>query len=136
MKTVTIVLPISSPQHLEALLASLEQRSCARERTRLLVYVDGDRELFLTARNFTEHSKFAQRLCVQGDLLRERREFSVNTRRRRIAAIHNAVRKLLEPCDYVLLIEDDGILPAHALTRLQIDYLAHPKAGFIEGVEL
>jgi hypothetical protein len=102
----------------------------------LLAFVDGGPELFLTARNLVEQSKFAQRLCVQGNIPGERKEFSINTRRRRIAAIHNEVRKLIKPCEYLFLIEDDGILQPDALNRLLADYLAHPHAGFIEGVEL
>ena len=56
--------------------------------------------------------------------------------RRRIAAIHNEIHKLIKPCEYVFLIEDDGALPPDALSRLLADYKAHPYAGFIEGVEL
>jgi hypothetical protein len=37
---------------------------------------------------------------------------------------------------YVFLIEDDGVLPPDALSRLLADYKAHPYALFIEGVEL
>ena len=43
---------------------------------------------------------------------------------------------MIKPCDYVFLIEDDGVLPPDALSRLLADYQAHPYAGFIEGVEL
>ncbi len=43
---------------------------------------------------------------------------------------------MIKPSEYVFLIEDDGILPPDALSRLLADYLAHPYAGFIEGVEL
>jgi hypothetical protein len=43
---------------------------------------------------------------------------------------------LIKPCEYVFLIEDDGIFSADALRRLLADYQAHPYAGFIEGVEL
>jgi hypothetical protein len=64
------------------------------------------------------------------------REFSINTRRRRIAAIHNEIHKLIKPCEYVFLIEDDGVLPSDALSRLLADYQAHQYAGFIEGAEL
>jgi hypothetical protein len=116
--------------------ASLELLECDRERTGLFVYVDGDDELFATVSNLVEQAKFAERLCIQGDIPGERREFSINTRRRRIALIHNEIHKLIKPCEYVFLIEDDGILPTDALSRLQYDYLAHPYAGFIEGVEL
>ena len=48
---------------------------------------------------------------MQGDVPGERKEFSINTRRRRIAAIHNEIRKLIKPRECVFLIEDDGVLP-------------------------
>lgn len=136
MKTTTIVLPISRPEHLHKLFVSLEELQCDTDRTSLLAYVDGGDELYLTARNYVEQSRFKERLCVKAQLPGERRAFSINARRRRIAAIHNAVRELLEPCDYVFLIEDDGLLPADALSRLLMGYVAYPHAGFIEGMEL
>ena len=111
MPTTTIILPISREQHLLKVFASLELLECDRERTSLLAFVDGEADLFLTARNLVEQTKFAERLCVQGNIPGERREFSINTRRRRIAAIHNEIRKLIKPCEYVFLIEDDGVLP-------------------------
>jgi hypothetical protein len=136
LPTTTIILPISRNQHLLKVFASLELLECDRERTGLLVCVDGESELYLTVRNLVEQSKFTKRLSVQGNIPGERREFSINTRRRRISAIHNEVRKLIKPCEYVFLIEDDGVLPPDALSRLLADYMAHPYAGFIEGVEL
>jgi hypothetical protein len=136
VKTVTIILPASRSEHLLRVFASLEMMNCDRERTRLLVFVDGTPELFLMARDLTEQTKFDRRLCVHGQIPGQRRDFSINTRRRRIAAIHNAIRPLVEPCDYVFLIEDDGIQPPDALSRLLMAHLARPHAGFIEGVEL
>jgi hypothetical protein len=132
----TIVLPISREQLLLKVFACLELLECDRERTGLLVYVDGDAALHGVAANLVAQSKFAERLCVQGDIPGPRKEFSINTRRRRIALIHNEIHKLIKPCEYVFLIEDDGVLPPDALGRLLADYLAHPYAGFIEGVEL
>jgi membrane glycosyltransferase len=76
------------------------------------------------------------RADVQGDILGPRREFSINTRRRRIAAIHNELRKLIKACEYVFLIEDDGVLPADSLSRLLSDYQAHPYAGLIEDADV
>jgi hypothetical protein len=131
----TIILPISREQHLLKVFTSLEMLECDRDRTSLLAFVDGEADLFSTARNLVEQSKFAVRLCVQGNIPGERREFSINTRRRRIAAIQNACRELVEPCDHVFLIEDDGVLPAGALSRLRQDHLSYPHAGFVTGVQ-
>ena len=80
----------------------------------MLVYVDGDEALHEVAANLVYQSKFADRQCIQGDLPGPQRDFSINTRRRRIAAIHNEIHKLIKPCEYA-------------------DYKAHPYAGFIEG---
>lgn len=109
---------------------------CDRGSTNLFVLVDGDANLFLQTRQYVENSKFAERLCVQGTIPGEVKKYSVNTRRRRISAIHNAVRELLKPCDYVFLVEDDGVLPSNALKRLLSDYLTYPHAGFITGVQI
>ena len=102
-------------------------------RINLLAFVDGEADLFLIARNLVEQSKFAERLCVQGNIPGERREFSINTRRRRIAAIHNEMRKLIKSCDYFLLTEDDTVMPSDALSKLVSDYLAHPVRRFRHG---
>jgi hypothetical protein len=136
MNTTTIILPVSRRQYLDRVFASLERLNCDREITRLLVHVDGDADLYLAARNLTEQSNFVERLCVQSELSGRQREASINARRRRIAAIHNNIGRLLKPCRYVFLVEDDGILPAHALSRLMMRHVANPHAGFIEGVEL
>jgi hypothetical protein len=136
LPTTKIILPVSREQHLLRVFASLEVLECDRERTGLLVYVDGDEALHDVAANLVYQSKFADRRCLQGDLPGPLRDFSINTRRRRIAAIHNEIHKLIKPCEYVFLIEDDGALPPDALSRLLSDYKAHPYAGFIEGVEL
>jgi hypothetical protein len=136
LQTTTIILPVSREQHLLRVFASLEVLECDRERTGLLVCVDGDEALHKVAANLVDQSKFADRQCVRGDIPGPRREFSINTRRRRIALIHNEIHKLIKPSEYVFLLEDDGVLPPDALSRLLADYQAHPYAGFIEGVEL
>jgi hypothetical protein len=136
LPTTTIILPISREQHLLKVFASLELLECDRERTSLLAFVDGEADLFLTARNLVEQSKFAERLCVQGDIPGKCREFQHQhppapdkCRTQRDPQVDQALRVRV-------LIEDDGVLPPDALSRLLADYLAHPYAGFIEGVEL
>jgi hypothetical protein len=68
LPTATIILPISREQHLLKVFTSSEMLECDRERTSLLAFVDGEAELFLTARNLVEQSKFSERLCVQGNI--------------------------------------------------------------------
>jgi hypothetical protein len=92
LPAITIILPISREQHLLKVFASLELLECERDRTSLLAFDDGDADLFLTARNLVEQSKFAERVCVQGEIPGERREFSINTRRHRIAAMDRVIR--------------------------------------------
>jgi hypothetical protein len=136
MNFTTIILSVSRPEHLAKMFATLELLECDRERVGLLVYVDGNAELYTKTRNYVVQSKFADQLCVQGHLEGQQRKYSINARRRRIAAVHNAIRPLLKPCEYVFLIEDDSVPPPNALKRLRLAYLAYPHAGFIEGVEL
>jgi hypothetical protein len=50
----TIILPISREQHLLKVFASLELLECERDWTSLLAFVDGDADLFLTARSLVE----------------------------------------------------------------------------------
>ena len=77
----------------------MELLECDRERTSLLAFVDGEADLFLTARNLVAQSKFAERLCVQGDIPGPRREFGINTRRRRIEEIKAVYDNLLGDLD-------------------------------------
>jgi hypothetical protein len=116
LPTITIILPISREQHLLKVFASLELLECDRERTSLLAFDDGDADLFLKARNLIEQSKITEPLCVhgeirgerrhsasrarspgnadfniQGEISGERRQFSINTRRRRIAAMDRVI---------------------------------------------
>lgn len=134
MKTV-IFIPVSRDEHLDRLFHSLEVLECDVTQTTLLTYVDGDAQLFVKTRNFTEMSKFAQRLCVQRPAGQPAIP-GLHDRRRRISVIKNESKALMPACDYVFGIEDDTIVPPDALQRLLDDYISYPFAGFIEGVEL
>lgn len=63
--TTTIILPISRPDHLSVNCNRLELLQFDKERTNLIVMIDGDAELYLSARNYGDSSKFAQRLRIQ-----------------------------------------------------------------------
>jgi hypothetical protein len=135
--TTTIFIPISRVEHLQRLFLALEMLDCDAGSTNLVTYVDGPADLFVAARNLTEASRFNQRLCVQR--LKSgpaSRVFDISNRRVRIAAIQNEVKEYLGSCDFILGLEDDTTPPPHALRQLQHDYVLHPYAGFIEGVEL
>lgn len=133
---VTIFLPVSRDTYLQPVFSALEHLDCDRANTNLLVLVDGKSDLFVQARNLTEGSKFDQRLCVMRKPDRGFRQLDRLRRRRRIAQIHNEAKQYVQACDYVLLVEDDTIVPAHTLQALLRDYSMHPFAGMIEGVEL
>jgi hypothetical protein len=107
---------------------------CDRDKTNLLVLCDGGLDLFLTARNLTENSKFAQRLCIQRKPSKP--VYSKPARRIRIAQIHQEMKQHIAACDYVFSVEDDGILRPDALQRLLTVYTTHPFAGLVTGVEI
>ena len=113
----TIVLPVSRPDWLPIVFAALELLDCDREQTSLLTYVDGDASLFLTARNLTEQSKFASRLCIQRKP-DSRPRYDLRARRIRISTLHNELKQHVPGCDYVFSIEDDGTFRPDALRRL------------------
>lgn len=134
MPKVIVFIPISRDQHLDRLFVSLEALDCDTETTSLLAYVDGDRFLYERVSALVEASKFAGRRCVKRPY--EKPTNGLHERRRRISAIKNESKRLIGECDYVFGIEDDTIVPPHALSKLLSDYAAYPYAGFIEGVEL
>jgi hypothetical protein len=63
-----------------------------REPTNPFIYVDGDASLFPTARNFVEHTKFADRLSVPRPEAR-RQPHDIIGRRRRLASIQNEIKQ-------------------------------------------
>jgi len=118
------------------ILASLEMLDCDREQTSILTLVDGDASLFLTARNLTEQSKFASRLCIQRKP-DGRPRYDLRARRLRISSLHNEMKRHIPAdCDYVFSLEDDGVIKPDALKRLLNVYLTHPFAGLVTGVQI
>lgn len=136
MNRVTIFIPISRPEHLQRLFASLELLDCDPEKTNLLTYVDGDQQLYVKVRNMTEASRFSQRLCVHRKATHDPSQFALRNRRKRISNIKNESKELIGDCEYIFGIEDDTIIPPSTLKRLLAGYALRPYAGFIEGVEL
>jgi hypothetical protein len=91
----------------------------------------------VAARNLTEASRLNERLWVQRLKAGAAPQvFDISNRRVRIAAIQNEVKEYLGGCDFIFGVEDDTIPSPHAFRQLQHDYVIHPHAGFIEGVEL
>lgn len=134
MSRTVIFIPISRDEHLDRLFTSLELLDCDASTTSLLTYVDGNKALHDRVSQLTEASKFTTRQCIRRKF--EKPTNGLHARRRRITAIKNESKRFIGECDYVFGIEDDTIVPTHALTKLLSDYGAYPYAGFIEGVEL
>lgn len=131
----TIILPVSRPNYLRAIFARLELLDCDRADTNILVIVDGDVQLFQTARDLTVESKFFEKLCVyrhKGNA----NVGSVRLRRQRIADIHNELKANLGKADYLFLIEDDTLFPTNALRRLLEKASSSRNVGIVSGIEL
>lgn len=132
---ITIVMPISRDYYLQQVFTALDFMSCDRSQVSILGYVDGDQRLYEKARHYIVESKFAERLCVY----RSRglaNVSSIRRRRDRIAAIHNEIKDLLNPSNYIFMVEDDTVVPSNALTTLVKGYRENPYAGFVSGVEI
>jgi len=133
---ITTVLPVSRTQYLDRVLESLKNQTY--KPNNLIVIFDGNDQDFLTVRNKIVELKYDNILCVPSNNLRG--AFNIAERRNHIVNIHNQARELIEDCDWVFSIEDDGILPAEALerlvTRANTLELKHNKVGMITGVEL
>lgn len=131
----TIIMPVSRDTFLQQIFARLEYLECDPAQVSLLTYVDGPQPLFEKARNYTIQSKFAQRLCVY----RHKgiaNVGSVKARRKRIADIHNEIKALIQPSQFILSIEDDTLIPVDTLRVLERGFSEYPHAGFISAVEL
>lgn len=136
MSQVCIFIPISRADNLGRLFTSLEFLTCDQDDTELVVYVDGDRQLYKMVQPYVEDSKFKEHTCIHRPGNHGVAPVSMLERRRRIAAIKNESKALIPKCSFVFSIEDDTIVPSHALSSLLSDYALYPQAGFIEGVEL
>lgn len=135
--SVTIFMPVSRDNYLDVIFGRLELLDCVREKTDLFVVVDGDEELYVKTRNFVEKSKFEHRLCIQyGNDRKHKKTYDLLGRRIRIAEIHNFAKTYINACDYVFEVEDDTVVPTHALRKLKKMYVEYPNAGLVSGVQI
>ena len=132
----TIILTVSRDDFLTDVISSLELLKCDRTRTNLLCIVDGDARLYTKVRNLIADTKFNERLTVQYPDKKTVKKFDVIYRRRRITAIHNFAKQQVGMTDYVLLTEDDTIVPPNTLERLTDAINIHAGIAFVEGVEV
>jgi hypothetical protein len=129
---ITAILPVSRIQYLDRVLGSLLDQTHKPEN--LLVIYDGEEQYLLEARNKIVGLEFNNVLFVQSDNLTP--AHSIPDRRRHITNIHNQFRELIVDADWVFSIEDDGVLPQNALSRLVNVVNTHENVGMVTGVEL
>jgi glycosyltransferase involved in cell wall biosynthesis len=135
MKIVTI-LPVSRIEYLDRVLESLLNQSY-KPHTSLLVVVDGSNELFVRVHNKLANIPLDYVLCVRSENLGDAPASTIPQRRQRISTIHNQIKGLIsDDTDWIFSIEDDGILPANALSWLVNDAQTQRAVGMVTGVEL
>jgi glycosyltransferase involved in cell wall biosynthesis len=128
---ITTVLPVSRTTYLEQVIYSLVNQTYKPDN--LIVVFDGPQNEYLEVRNKVVALPFNV-LCVPSN--NETVAQSIPDRRRNIVNVHNQIRNLVNDCDLVWSIEDDGIIPLDALSKLASDINTLPNAGLVTGVEL
>lgn len=129
---ITTILPISRTKYLDRVLDSLINQTYKPHS--LLVIYDGPDADYIAVRNRIVGLDFAQVLCVPSK--NTSLAYSIPDRRRHIVSIHNQFRELIGDADWVFSIEDDGLLPTDALSRLTNVVKYHKDTGMVTGVEL
>lgn len=129
---ISIVLPISRRDYLKPVfdsLAALEKPS----DTELIILTDGDKDLEQAVDRRLDSLSFRRITVLQYS---DGAPSDRNERRYRIADIHNTLRHHIpDRADYVFSIEDDTVVPTHALRKLT-ELLAQPNVAYASGVEL
>lgn len=131
MKIVTI-LPVSRIDLLNIVLDSLMNQTYTIDN--LLVIYDGPANDFVKVRNKISELNIGTKLCVQSNNIGN--AASIPDRRKHIANIHNQAKELISDADWIFSIEDDGILPPDALSRLVNIINERSDVGMVTGVEL
>ncbi len=129
---ITTILPVSRTKYLNRVLESLKNQTVKPDS--LLVVWDGHDEEYIQVRNIILQEKYDKVLCVTSTNLAP--AFTIPDRRRHIVNIHNQIRELIEDCDWIFSIEDDGVLPGDALEKLIENTTKYESIGMITGVEL
>lgn len=132
----TIILTVSRSDFLPEVITSLELLECDHTYVNLLCIVDGDAKLYTQVRNLVQDTKFNERLTVQFKSSKPVKRFDYIARRNRITAIHNFAKTQVGIADYVLLVEDDTIIPPNTLKTLYTAMSMDPAIVFAEGAEV
>lgn len=128
---INIVLPISRSTYLKELVNSLNNLE-APEQTKLIIIVDGPKELFDEVKS--QKIKFTR--IIHRFEARRLDERDIYGRRQRIADLHNRFADNVR-AEYVFGMEDDSIVPPDALMRLlKIALEKQEDFGCAYGVEL
>lgn len=127
---ITTILPVSRTSYLDQVLDALVSQTYKPDN--LIVVFDGNQSEYLAVRNKVVTLPFNV-FCIPSTNLAPAN--SIPDRRRHIVNIHNQIRELVNDCDFVWSIEDDGVFPPDALEKL-VNNINLPDAGMITGVEL
>ena len=129
---ITTILLISRISYLDRVIESLLNQTI--KPNNLLVVYDGSEHEYALARNKIVGLDFEQVRFVPSTSLAV--AHSIPDRRRHITNIHNQIREIVEDCEWIFSIEDDGILPPDALERLISVVKQKDDVGMVTGVEL
>lgn len=131
----TIILLLSRKFLIKELAEYLEQNDCDRTQTNLLVMVDGEGKLYNLAQKYFGKQNYN---IVKIHWVKDHHEVNRSRvyRRRRIVELHNYAKEQLPECEFVLLIEDDGIPPKDGFKTLLKRFKEKSDVGFIEGLQL
>lgn len=129
---ITTILTVSRTTYLDRILDSLKNQTYKSEN--LIVIFDGSDNDFITVRNKVVGIDYQHVLCVKSNF--RQKAYAIPDRRWHITNIHNQLRTLIGPCDWVFSVEDDGILPPDALQKLVESSKHYQDVGMITGVEL
>ena len=132
----TIVLTVSRDDFLLEVLSALELVECDPTYTNILCIVDGDAKLYAKVRNLIQDTKFNERLTIQYPDRKPIKRFDPVFRRKRISAIHNFAKQQIGIAEFVLLTEDDTVIPRNTLRRLREALNGSRSAVSAEGVEV
>lgn len=135
MVTTTLVLPVSRPDYLKRIFAQYDRMTFDDQQTGIFVLVDGNLQLYEQARELVLASRFVEKNCIY----RKKGVPNIGSvwrRRERISAIHNELKELLPPSQFLFLTEDDTLLPLNALPILYENYIERAPVGFVSGIQI
>lgn len=131
--TVDIIVTITRYWALESLFKCLENLICDPLKTNLILYVDSDDPRIINhIEDYTDVCKY-KLVKIEFSGKPAPSEIRIKTRRDRIVANHNEIKKLIES-DYILEVEDDTIFPENTLQKL-LPPIMRADIGFVEGVQ-